>query len=543
MYWTNERRMRMLAAMNPSALALAATLLAAPALAHEEDAKQGGRPPEKLGTVHFQTSCDPAVQPLFERGVALLHSFWFPEGLKAFNEVLKRDPSCTIAYWGIGVNRLLNPFGGQTAEAIALQGQEAVEKGLAIKAKTEREQDYVVAISAFYGRDRAPFRERAARYEAAMEKLAAKYPEDKEAGIFYALALNIASDPMDKTFAKQLKAASILEPIFAAQPEHPGVAHYLIHSYDYPPIAEKGLPAARRYADIAPDAAHALHMPSHIFTRVGSWEDSLATNRRAEQNALKNKSGQDMHHALDYQVYAALQLARDREAREAIARMAALPANPDQRPSFYALAASPVRYALERGDWKAAAALEPLANAYVYTVAMTHFARGYGAARLGDWATAAKESGELGNLQQQLVAQNDKYWATEVEVQRLSVAAWGQLAKGERDNALALMRKATDLEDTSEKAPVSPGRPVPARELLGEMLLELKQPAAALKEFEASAVRDPNRFRNFYGAALAAERSGNAAKARQYFARLAQLGAKGDARPELQRARTFIAAK
>ena len=303
------------------------------ALAHDGQ-QQGGVAPEKLGKVSFQTSCSPAVQPLFERGVALLHSFWFPEGLKAFNEVLARDPSCAIAYWAIGVNRLLNPFAGAPSEAAALQGQEAVDKGLAASPKTERERDYIAAISAFYGRDRAPFRERAVRYEAAMEKLAAKYPEDREAGIFYALALNIASDPMDKTFAKQLKAAAILEPIFVAQPEHPGAAHYLIHSYDYPPIAVNGLPAARRYSEIAPDAAHALHMPSHIFTRVGAWEDSLAANLRSEQNALKNKAAQDMHHALDYQVYAALQLARDREAREAMGRLQALPPNPDQRPSF-----------------------------------------------------------------------------------------------------------------------------------------------------------------------------------------------------------------
>src|SRR4051812_35300549 len=206
---------------------LGLVLLAAPAFAHDEDQKQGGRPPEKLGTVHFQTSCSAAVQPLFERGVALLHSFWFPEGLKTFNEVLKRDPSCTIAYWGIGVNRLLNPFGGQPAEAVVLQGQEAVEKALAGGAKTQRERDYIAAIAAFYGRDRAPWRERAARYEQAMEKIAARYPEDKEAAIFYALSLNIAADPMDKTFARQLKAARILEPIFAEQPDHPGVAHYL----------------------------------------------------------------------------------------------------------------------------------------------------------------------------------------------------------------------------------------------------------------------------------------------------------------------------
>src|SRR5437660_6002373 len=284
-------------------------LLPVVATAHDGRAKTAGRPPEKLGTVHFPTSCDAAVQPLFERGVALLHSFWFPEGLQTFNEVLKRDPSCTIAYWGIGVNRLLNPFGGQPAEAFVLQGQEAVEKGLAAGAKTERERDYLAAIAAFYGRGHASRRERAARYEAAREKLAVRYPEDKEAAIFYALALNIAADPTDKTYARQLKAARILEPLFAEQPDHPGVAHYLIHSYDYPPIAQKGLPAARRYADIAPDAAHALHMPSHIFTRVGAWEDSIATNRRSEATARTNKTPDEILHALDYQVYAALQLA------------------------------------------------------------------------------------------------------------------------------------------------------------------------------------------------------------------------------------------
>ncbi|TMH63853.1 MAG: hypothetical protein E6H57_16555 [Betaproteobacteria bacterium] len=523
---------------------LVAALLAAPlpALSHDEQ-KEGGRPPEKLGQVHFPTSCDASVQPLFERGVALLHSSWFPEGLKTFNEVLKRDASCTIAYWGIAVNRLLNPFGGAAPEAVLLQGQEAIEKGLAAGAKTERERDYLAAIGAFYGRDRASFRERVTRYEAAMEKLAAKYPDDKEASIFYALALNIAADPMDKTFARQLKAARILEPIYVEQPEHPGVAHYLIHSYDYPPIAEKGLPAARRYAGIAPDAAHALHMPSHIFTRVGAWEDSLATNQRSEQNARQNKASQEMLHALDYQVYAALQLARDREAREAMERMTALLPNPDQRAGFYALAAVPARYALERADWKLASTLDPRTMAFPYIVAMTHFARGYGAARLGDPAGAAHEAEALGRIKQQLDAQKDKYWGTEVEVQRLGVSAWGAFAGGERDAALARMRAAAELEDTSEKSPVSPGRLVPAREMLGELLLALGRPAEALTEFEASAKRDPNRFRGYYGAALAAQRAGDAGKAREYFAKLAQLGAKGDARPELQQARTFLAAK
>lgn len=521
-------------------LAAAATLFFPSfGFAHEDD---GGRPPEQLGKVHFPTSCDPAVQPLMERGVALLHSFWFPEGLKTFNEVLRRDPSCAIAYWGIGVNRLLNPFAGQPAEAVLLQGQEAIEKGLAVGAKSERERDYLKAIAAFYGRDRAPWRERATRYEAAMEKLAARYPEDKEASIFYALALNIAAEPTDKTFARQLKAAGILEPIFAEQPEHPGLAHYLIHSYDYPPIAARGLPAARRYADIAPAAAHALHMPSHIFTRVGAWEDSLATNQRSEATAVKNKTGDEMLHALDYQVYAALQLARDSQVRDALERIKSVSSSAEQRPGLYAQAASPARYALERGDWKRAAALEPGSTKFLFTAALTHFARGYGAARLGDAAAAEREAAELGRIQQGLEAQKDKYWSTEVAVQQQSVAAWAALAKGDRDGALAQMRKAADLEDTSEKAPVSPGRLVPARELLGEMLLELKQPVEALKEFETSAARDPNRFRGFYGAALAAQGSGDAAKARAYFAKLVQLGIKGDPRPELARAKTFLAA-
>jgi len=514
-------------------LCLIALTTAVPAFSHDEPAATPG----KLGTVRFATSCDASVQPLFERGVALLHSFWFPEGLKAFNEVLARDPSCTIAYWGIGVNRLLNPFGGQTADAVALQGQEAVAKGLAKPAKTERERDYVAAIAAFYGTDRAPFRVRAERYEQAMEKLAAKYPDDREASIFYALALNIAADPMDKSYARQLKAAGILEPVFRDQPEHPGAAHYLIHSYDYPPIAEKGLPAARRYAEIAPQAAHALHMPSHIFTRVGAWEDALATNVRSEENALRNKSAQDMLHAIDYEVYAALQLARDREALAAMERMNALPPNADQRPSFYALAAVPARYALERADWKAAAALEVHATDFLYTPALTHFARGYAAARLGDAAAAEREAAELGKLQQALAAKNDKYWATEVEVQRLAVLAWAELARGERDAALGRMRKAADLEETSEKAPVTPGRLVPARELLGEMLLEAGRDAQALAEFEASALREPNRFRGYYGAVLAARRSGDEGKAREYFARLSRLAAKGERRPELEQAR------
>ena len=527
---------------NALAAAAAALILVSPAaFAHDEEASAAdGRAPAKLGRVKFPTTCDAKVQPQFERGIALLHSFWFPEALKTFNEVLKADPSCTIAYWGIGVNRLLNPFAGQPAEEVLLQGQAAVDKGQSLGAKSQRERDYLDAIAALYTHDKAPWRERVLRYETAMEQLAQRHPEDKEASIFYALALNVASAPSDKTFAKQLKAAAILEPIFAAQPDHPGAAHYLIHSYDYPAIAAKGLPAARSYADIAPSAAHALHMPSHIFTRVGAWEDSIATNQRSEATARTNNTPEEILHAIDYQVYASLQLAQDAKAARGIERAQAETARAEGRAGAYALAAGPVRYALERGDWRAAAQLAPRPSKFQYTDATIFFARALGAARSGDPAAARKDIAELARLRDELAARKDNYWAGEVEVQRLAAEGWTLLAERSNDAALALMRKSADIEDASEKAPVTPGRVLPARELLGEMLLELKQPAQALKEFEASAMREPNRFRGYCGAALAATQTGDSAKARAYYAELARLAAKGDPRPELQQAKLYL---
>jgi hypothetical protein len=491
--------------------------------------------------VNFPTSCDPKVQAQFERSVALLHSFWFPEGRKALLGVLEADPSCSIAYWGIGVNRLLNPFGGQPAEKVLLEGQAAVDKALAVPAKTQRERDYVQAIAALYMHDRAPWRERVLRYEKAMEQLAQRYPEDKEAAIFYALALNVASDPNDKTYARQLKAAAILEPIFNAQPDHPGVAYYLIHSYDYPPIADKGLPAARKYAAIAPSAGHALHMPSHIFTRVGAWEDSIQTNRRSEETARKNNTPDEILHALDYQVYAALQLARDAEAKRAIDRGEAESARYERNAGAYALAAGGARYAMERGDWKMAAQLKPRASKFPYADALVHFARAVGAARSGDADSAQKDVAQLGALRDALAVRKDAYWTGQVEVQRLGAQAWIELAQGKRETALALMRQSADMQDASEKSPVTPGYVAPARELLAEMLLELKQPAQALKEFEVSAQHEPNRFRGTYGSALAAAQAGDMAKARAYYAKLFELAGKGDARPELQQAKIWLA--
>jgi hypothetical protein len=520
---------------------IGAFLAASSALAHDDDAAgAAGRPPEQLGKVAFPTSCAPAVQPAFERGVALLHSFWFPEARNVFQQVLKDDPSCAIAYWGLGVNRLLNPFGGQPPEKVLLEGQAAVDKGLAMPVRTPRERDYVEAIGAFYTHDRAPWRERVLRYEQAMERLAARYPDDAEGAIFYALALNIAADPNDKTYARQLKAAAILEPIFAAQPDHPGVAHYLIHSYDYPPIAHKGVAAARKYAAIAPSAAHALHMPSHIFTRTGAWEDSYNANRRSEETARRNKTPDEILHALDYQVYAALQLGRDADARRAVERMQAAGAY-ERVSGAFALAAGPARYAMERGDWKGAAQLAPGKTAYPFVDAMTHFARAIGAARGGDAESALQDAARLAELRDAVAARKDAYWTDQVEAQRLAAQAWIALAHGRRDEALKLMRQSAELQDKGEKSPVTPGYLGPSRELLGEMLLELKRPAEALKEFEAAAAHDPNRLRGFHGAARAAAQAGNNALARDYYNRVVSLAAKADGRPELQEARAWLA--
>jgi len=499
---------------------------------------------EKLGKVSFPTSCDPKVQAQFERGVALLHSFSVQVGRKVFEDILKADPSCAIAYWGIGVNRLLNPFGGQPPENVLLDGQAAVDKGKAIGAKTQRERDYIEAIGVLYEHGMAPWRSRVLTYEKAMERLAQRYPDDPEASIFYALALNIAADLSDQTYAKQLKAAAVLEPIFATQPDHPGVAHYLIHSYDYPPIAEKGLPAARRYASIAPAAAHALHMPSHIFTRVGAWQESIDTNRRAEQVARKTAGPSEILHPIDYQAYAHLQLAQDGEVKRIIERVAAETATDDRAAGVFAKAAISARYALERGDWRMAAQLQPGPSRYPYTEAITHFARALGAARANDAASARKDLEQLALLRDTLRDRKDNYWTEIVEIQRLGAQARVLFAEGKPEEARAMMREAAEREDKTEKSPVTPGPLAPARELLGEMLLLRNQPAQALKEFETSARREPNRFRGLAGAARAAEMAGDQGKAAAFYAKLMALAKNADSeRQEVRQAKAFLAAR
>jgi len=449
-----------------------------------------------------------------------------------------------IAAWGFASILMSNPLAGTGASPKdAEAAQAAIDRGRKMGAKTERERDYLEAVAAYYEDfAKRPERARQVARAKAYEALAAKYPQDDEAQVFYAVYLAGTQLQTDQTYAAYLKAARILEEQFKKHPQHPGVAHYLIHSYDAPPIAKQGIPAAQRYAQIAPDAPHALHMPSHIFTRVGEWADSVATNLRSAAAANRAKEPDQAAHALDYAAYAYLQLARDSDARKLTDEVLGYKGfNTNIFTGSYAAAAMPARYALERADWRAAAALEPRPDKFPFTVAMTHLARALGAARSGNPAAAQRDLERITALGEQLKEANNAYWAGEVEVMRLSASAWVALAQGKNDAAVENMRRAADLEDKSEKHIVTPARLLPARELLGDMLLELKRPAEALKEYESSHVREPNRLRGYYGAGLAASQAGERAKAKQYFGRVVEMAGKGEPRPEVAAARAGLA--
>ena len=501
-----------------------------------------GTPPEQLGRVSFANSCTPAVQASFERAVALLHSFWWQEGERTFRDVLRRDPKCAIATWGIAAILMGNPFAAGPTPAQALQAEAAIARGRAIGANTERERLYIEAVAQYY--EGFPGRAHAARLlslSRAFEGLAARVSEDDEAQIFSALYLTATQEPSEQTFATALQAAAILEVQFKKHPDHPGVAHYLIHSYDYPGIAAQGLSAARRYSEIAPSAPHALHMPSHIFTRVGAWPDSVASNLRSASAAKAQNAPVDQLHAMDYLVYADLQLARDHDARRVVEEAPGVQDDEQIRAAPYALAAIPARYALERGAWTEAALLQPQATRFAAAAALTYFARAIGAARSGDAAAAEHDVQELARIVDALKAEQDGYWTTEVEVQRMGGAAWAAFARGDRNAALGLMTAAADLEDKSEKSAISPARLAPAHELLGDMLLESGKPAAALAEYERSQLRDPNRFRSLYGAGQAAAQSGDRDRSRYYFTKLIDMAGAGEVRPEIEAARRFVA--
>ena len=519
--------------------------------------RAGAQAPERLGKVNFPTSCSPAVQPQFDRAVALQHSFAFGEAIKGFDAVAAADPSCGIAHWGAAVAYLGNPLGGPPTPRGLQEGGAAVARAKAAGAKTPREQDYIAAIETFYkDADRVEHRTRALAYEKAMEALMQKYPSDREAAIFYALALNITLNPTDKTYANQLKAAAILEKVFAEQPEHPGVAHYLIHSYDFPPIASKGVPAARRYASIAPSAPHAQHMPSHIFTRLGYWQDSIDSNRasaaaaKAELKMANLDAGSyNALHAMDYITYAALQLGQDKQARGVVDEVLSIhKIDSEQFGAAFAFAAIPARYALERRAWADAVELplhpQSLSWAkFPQAESINAFARGLGAARGGNVAAAKKEVTRLESLAFALTTAKNTYWAEQAEIQKLAVNGWIARAEGRNGDALALMRQAADREDATEKHPVTPGAIQPAREMLGELLLEIGQPAKALAEFEASQKTDPNRLHGLAGAARAAEAAGDKVKAKAYYVKLLDLTKSADSeRPEVARAKAFVAA-
>ena len=525
--------------------ALVLTLSQSPAPPPLQHPHESGRPPEQLGSVSFEASCDSALQPDLNRAVALLHSFWFGASAAAFTEIAGRDPSCGIAWWGVAMSRWGNPFAPGRPVANIRQGRDAIAKARAAGAKTERERDYIEAASAlFTGFETVDHRTRIQNYERAMGRLYQKYPGDREAAAFYALAVNQTALPTDKTYSQQLKAAAILEELFTAMPDHPGVAHYLIHAYDHPPLAERGLPAARRYAKIAPDAPHALHMPSHTFTRVGHWQDSITTNLASAEAARKAKSPGETLHALDYQVYAYLQTAQDRDANRVVKELEAIveginSAEQYGQAGFYAAAAIPARYVLERGDWRAAAALTPGTTPFPFIDAITHFARSIGAARSGDAAAAEADARKLVALRAALLKSRDEYWAQQIEIQQTVAQAWIALARKQNDEAVRLMRRAAAIEDATDKSAISPGPLAPAREMLGEMLIELKQPGRALSELEAVMRKEPNRFRALYFGARAASLNGDDAKARDYAAQLLQMCGNADAagRPELAEAR------
>jgi hypothetical protein len=505
---------------------------------------------ERLGTVHFETSCAAAAREPFDRAMALLHSFEFGTAITGFTSVLAADPSCAMAYWGIAMARWTNPTTATPRPPAQIQqGLDAVAHAHAANPKTARERAYIDAVAVlFTDADTISQPARIAAYERAMGAVAAAYPDDREASIFWALALTAAAPPTDKTYANQLKAGAILERILPEEPDHPGIMHYIIHTYDVPALAGRGLDAARRYAAIAPSAPHALHMPSHIFTRVGAWQDSIETNIASADAARRGGMVPDELHALDYMVYAYLQTGQDDAVCALLPRVDALATQADPTRitgaasgvgGIFALAAIPARWALERRDWPAAAHLEPKPSQFPYTEAMTYFARALGASHTGALDDARRASAALDDIQKKLAGSGDLYWAEQVAIEADGAKAHLALAEGRTAEAIATMRAAALREDATEKNAVTPGPLAPARELLGDMLLETKQPSAALIEYEATLKKEPNRFRAVNGAARASAESGDQETARRYYAQLLQIAAKADSpgRPELAEAK------
>jgi hypothetical protein len=532
---------------------IAATLLVlaavVPAVAQEHQHGQD----EKLGAVHFVTSCDTAAQDEFNRAVALLHSFQFSRGIEGFNAVLAKDPDCAMAYWGIALSAWGNPFASGNKEPDQLHlGRDSAARGSAMRAKTERERAYLAAVGRLYDHwESAPQRARILAYRDGMQDVAAANPEDHEAQIFYALSLASSEDLADKTYAGRLKAGAILEKLFEEEPTHPGLAHYIIHTYDVPALAGQALAAARRYAQIAPDAPHALHMPSHTFTRMGYWKESIDSNLLAADAAERQGQTAEQLHASDYQMYAYLQTGQDAAAARLLANLPEIASRFDPKAllkgaggpavGYFALAAIPARYMLERQDWQAASQLTVRGTPYPYADAITWYARGLGAARTGQVARANEAASALRAITESLKKMNETYWSQQVEIQLRSVSAWAAFAGGDTKRALRHMKSAAEMEDGTEKNAITPGPIAPAREILGDMLLELHEPNRALEQFQATLKKEPHRFRSLSGAANAARLMGSRAESRHFFQELITVCAAGDVpgRAALEEARAY----
>jgi len=534
--------------MRRSTALVASLVVSLSALAASLPTLQAQTSGERIGQVSFPTSCAAAVQKPFERAVALLHSFWYIEAAKAFTAVAQADPDCAIAYWGLAMSQWTQIWAPPQPAALK-RGLDAVEKAKAASAKTARERDYIAAAEAFFkDADTVDHRTRAQAYARAMEQVSARYSQDREAAIFYALALQAVADPHDKTYANQRKSAAIASSVFAAEPTHPGAAHYIIHAYDYPPIARQGLGAATRYADFAPSVPHALHMPSHIYVLLGMWPETIQSNVLAATAEKDRGNPDDRMHALDYLVYGYLQQAQDGEAKKIvdeargiIADLAARNYNSGRATAAFAMAAIEARWAMERARWSEAAAIEPRPTRFPQTDAMIHFARAVGAARSGDARQARVDTDKLANLRETLQQNKDTYWAEQVEIQRRAAAAWTARAEGRTDEGLSLMRAAAELEAATEKHNISPGPIALARELLGDMLLDMREPAKAIAEYETALTVAPNRFRALHGLGRAAELAGDRDKARTVYGKLLAIAASSDgARPELAQARAVV---
>jgi tetratricopeptide (TPR) repeat protein len=504
-----------------------------------DDQHQHALSEEEVGSVHFVTSCASTVEKDFSRAVALLHSFQYEQTRQAFEQVATRDPQCAMAQWGVAMSY----YHGLWENSNVPAGRVALRKAEQIAATnpktTAREKAYIEALGEVYREDDKDLATHGRAFEQKMATVQASYPEDSEAAVFHALTLAITAPKTDKTFSNQRKCGEILEPLFQKQPHHPGIAHYIIHCYDNPVLAEQGLGAARLYAKIAPASAHAHHMPSHLFTRVGSWSESIESNKRsaevaaAAESTSKNGEARDQRlHAMQYLEYAYLQNGQVDNAKRIADEMQTLPPVPEiTQTGHYSLAAVPARLALELGNWEQASQIQPRKDGVPWAQAVSWMAIGVGSARSNNQARAAEAERMLASLRDQTTKMNNTYWANQIEVQRQEVAAWIAQASGKRDDAVKTMRSAADLEESMEKSPATPGAIVPAREMLAQLLALEHQPKEALTEFQAVLKVSPNRFNALYGAAVAAEAAGQKDQAKNYYAKLSEV-APGDQRKE-----------